>query len=332
MKRLWLNACPVFLLVVLNACTVGKTAVQTTATAAYTNGVTPQPSPQNVIETPAPTFPTAPIDGMISPNGQWSAVFHPEISALEVVSAQGNPPILYQPGGTAEWMELGSWSPDSRFLTFWQGPQGASIQADGLPLWVLDTQTGEARMLAETALVNPRYQSWSPDGTALVFTNGGHRSLAFGKWMTLVQVEENQFVEQALPKTLVPGMLSWSPDGSQIAVAAVEAAQTNPPYANQMGWDNPAVAARRIYLVDPTSGKNRLIQPSGEYQDAPRWSEDGLRLTYVQKEGSLARLVSINIVTGEIGVIPGCEISIPEVTYYGQVDWSELYNSCLNIP
>ncbi|HEX9923861.1 MAG TPA: hypothetical protein VGD99_14480 [Anaerolineae bacterium] len=72
----------------------------------------------------------------------------------------------------------------------WVGVLGASVLADGLPPQVLDTKTGQVYSVAldssiggdtqglsgdSTALVNPRYQSWSPDSAKLVITAGGYR-------------------------------------------------------------------------------------------------------------------------------------------------------------
>lgn len=54
---------------------------------------------------------------------------------------------------------LGAWSPDGKRLLFWTGLLSASITADGLPLWVLDVGEMQATRQAETALLNPDYQS-----------------------------------------------------------------------------------------------------------------------------------------------------------------------------
>jgi hypothetical protein len=54
---------------------------------------------------------------------------------------------------------LPCWSPDSRYVTYgsfgWNDNRGA---------WILDTQTGQSRMLAAGSLTLPR---WSPDGSRI---------------------------------------------------------------------------------------------------------------------------------------------------------------------
>jgi hypothetical protein len=64
------------------------------------------------------------------------------------------------------------------------GPLSGSIEADGLPLYIFDTRAQQATLLADTALLNPRYHSWSPDGSTLAYIAGGYRSAQVNKWTT----------------------------------------------------------------------------------------------------------------------------------------------------
>jgi Tol biopolymer transport system component len=195
---------------------------------------------------------------------------------------------FYWPDSTAdplaaqEQITLGAWSPDSRRLTFWSGPQSASIQADGLPLWVLDTGSWQAASLAELALLNPAYQSWAPDSRGLAFTSGGYRSAQVKKWLSFYSVATGQESTLVPQDQQVTGAVAWSPAGDLIAYAAVEAGQTGADWADSMSWENPAIRARRIYLLDPHSGQSRRLNAADAYQDAPRWGTGGSRLYYVQ--------------------------------------------------
>lgn len=86
------------------------------------------------------------------------------------------------PGGR---IILGAWSPDDLRILFWLGSMSGSLRADGFPLWVLDINSVQAASLAEATLVNPAYESWAPDGRALVFTDGGFRSAQVNnKWVS----------------------------------------------------------------------------------------------------------------------------------------------------
>jgi Tol biopolymer transport system component len=246
------------------------------------------------------------------------SVYRPEESA-DAITAPGQ-------------IILGAWSPDGSRLLFWSGPQSGSIQADGLPLWVLEIEGMQATPLARAALVNPAYQSWAPDGRALVFTNGGYRSAQVGKWLSLYDVASGQTNTLVAQEELVPGQVAWSPagdSGGMVAFAAVEAGKTGMDWADWMGWDNPAILARRIYLLDPQTGEYRRLNASEAYQDAPRWSADGTKLYYIQLDGNQVVLMAADPATGDAQPLPGCKAALPDTAgYYGQLDWTALYDHC----
>jgi Tol biopolymer transport system component len=196
-------------------------------------------------------------------------------------------------------------------------------------LWALNLETHQATRLAEITLVNLAYQSWSPDGGTLAFTNGGYRSAQIGKWLSLYDVASGQ-VSTIVPETeLVSGQVAWSPVGDAIAFAAVEAGQTGGEWADGMSWDNPAIRARRIFLLDTHGGQHWQLNANEAYQDAPRWNTDGTTLYYVQIDGSKARLMAAEPTTGEARPLPGCQLALPsQAGYYGQVDWTALYGGC----
>jgi hypothetical protein len=272
--------------------------------------------------------------------GDWQfsqeAKTPPEIQVVEIdgsdfTKAESN----YQAASEAAGGRfiLGAWSPDNLRLLFWLGSPSASLQVDGLPLWVLDTKSMQATQLSETTLINPSYQSWSPGGSVLVFTNGGYRSAQVNKWLSIYEVDSGQ-VRTLIPEDeLVPGQVAWSPAGEAIAFAAVEAVQTGDEWADWMGWDNPAIQARRIYLLDPSSGQYWRLNATEAYQDAPRWRADGKMLYYVQIDGDQAVLMAADPASGETQSLPGCLAPLPSgAGYYGQVDWTSLYENCPDVP
>jgi hypothetical protein len=245
---------------------------------------------------------------------------------------------IYRPEASADAITApgqiipGAWSPDGSRLLFWSGPLSGSIQADGLPLWELEIEGMQATPLARAALVNPAYQSWAPDSRALVFTNGGYRSAQVGKWLSLYDVASGQTSTLVAQDALVPGQVAWSSAGDSggiVAFAAVEAGKTGADWADWMGWDNPAILARRIYLLNLQSGEYRRLNASEAYQDAPRWSADGTKLYYVQLDGNQAVLLAADPATGEAQPLPGCKAALPNPAgFYGQVDWTALYDRC----
>jgi Tol biopolymer transport system component len=226
---------------------------------------------------------------------------------------------------------LGSFSPDGHHLLFWAGPLSASILSDGMQLWSLNIETAKATRLTEAALLNSHYQSWSPDSRELAFTDGGYRSAQVGKWLSLYYVASDKVRTLISQDAQVPGAVAWSPRGDLIAYAAIEAGQTDEEWADWMGWDNPAILARRIYLLDPLVGTSRRLNEEAAYQDAPTWSRDGTRLYFVQMEKDGVVLMSADPATGEASAVKGCLQSLPETAgYYGQVDWSVLLECEVN--
>jgi len=220
---------------------------------------------------------------------------------------------------------LGHWSPNSRYVLFWLGPLSASILADGLPLHVLDIETGEVTPLAGVTLLNPRYQSWAPDGSALAFTAGGYRSAQVNKWLNLYDTASGQVTTVVSKTEQIPGIVAWSPRGDLIAYAAVPADQTGPEWADWMVFENPAIAGRRIYLLDPATGRHWRFNDVEAFQDAPTWSDDGETLYYVQCEGNTMVLMAADPATGQAQVIEGASWPAPgAVGYYGQSKWDNL--------
>ncbi|MCQ3977959.1 MAG: hypothetical protein DPW09_31410 [Anaerolineae bacterium] len=266
------------------------------------------------------------------------------------------PTLLYQPAESdyanniappPQQVVFGSWSPNSRYLLFGVSLLSASVLADGIPPLVLDTDTGKIyRVARETlpegtsplelgsdniALANPRYHSWSPDGSKLAITAGGYRSAQINKWLNLFDVATGQVTTIISQTEQIPGVVAWSPRGDLIAYAAVPAEQTGDEWADLMTFDNPAIAGRRLYLLDPATGHYRRLNEVESYQDAPVWSPDGLRLYYVQRNGEALDLMVAEPATGQAQPVPGASQPVdlkdplrPAVGYYGQFGREEL--------
>jgi len=225
---------------------------------------------------------------------------------------------------------FGRWSPNNRYVVFWQGILSASILADGLPASVLDVTGGQATQVAEIALPNPRYYSWAADSSALAITAGGYRSAQVNKWLNLWDAKTGQTTTVISQTEQIPGMVAWSPDGKMIAYAAVPAKLTGQKWADLTTFDNPAIAGRRIYLLDPQTGQTHPLNRATTYQDAPLWSDDNTRLYYVQRLSNTLQLMAADPATGQAEPVPGVNQPIqqnskdPEVGYYGQADWDAL--------
>jgi WD40-like Beta Propeller Repeat len=228
-------------------------------------------------------------------------------------------------GEGAEQIVLGDWSPNARYLLFWMGPLGMSGRADGLTPYVLDADTGQSIQVAYAALLNPRYHSWAPDSSALALTAGGYRSAQVNKWLVSLDTTSAQATTIISSTEQIPGIVAWSPRGDVIAYAAVSAVQTNEQLADLMTWDNPAIAGRRIYLLDPDTGKQGRLNTAESFQDAPVWSQDGLTLYYVERQGNELVVMAADPTTGQAIPVEDAREPLPGlVGYYGQSDLDEL--------
>jgi hypothetical protein len=205
------------------------------------------------------------------------------------------------------------------------GPLGLSVRADGLTPYVLDADTDQSTQVAFAALLNRRYHSWAPDSSALALTAGDYRSAQINKWLVLFNTTTAQATTIISNTEQIPGIVAWSPRGDVIAYAAVSAVQTDDQLADLMTWDNPAIAGRRIYLLDPDAGKQGRLNTTESFQDAPLWSEDGLTLYYVERQGDNLVVMAADPTTGQAKPVEGARESLPEfVGYYGQSDLDAL--------
>ena len=224
--------------------------------------------------------------------------------------------------GEPEQILFGAWAPDGRRVIFWLGILSASILADGLTPWLLDVETGQTSQLVDTALISPSYQSWSPHSSALVITAGGGRETWQNKWLALYDVAGQETTIVVSQTEQIPGIVAWSPQGDRIAYVAGPAEMAD---ANDVGmtFDNPGIAGRRIWLLDPATGQHERLNESEAYQDAPTWNEDGTILYYVQREADFIALLATDLTSGQSQVIVRRRAQ-QAVGYYGLETWTDL--------
>jgi Tol biopolymer transport system component len=197
------------------------------------------------------------------------------------------------------------WSPDGRRIAFLRGTASYPDHPGKLALYVIGLDgRGERRLSAcggrdgECGAIwgSGSPFSWSPDGSQIVFTDGGILSIVD---VESARVQELTRCEQ--PRCLDFGP-AWSPDQSAIAFTrsggtayalysvSVRGSQPNRLAAEGM---NPAWAPDgRTILVDTRHGitsvtadgsKRALISPTrspGEGPGVPAWSPDGSRVLY----------------------------------------------------
>jgi sugar lactone lactonase YvrE len=152
-------------------------------------------------------------------------------------------------------------------------------------------------------------------------TVGGDRSALTGKWLIRYDVASQQSTTLVSQSEQIPGVVDWSPNGQWVAYAAVEAGQVNPDLAYRAAWDNPAVAGRRVYLMNPGNGVHTLLNAGDAFQDAPLWSDDAATLYYVQRQDQYLLLMAFDMSSAQAQPVPGAYEVLPETAgSFGQLD------------
>ncbi len=265
----------------------------------------------------------------------------------QTILFESNAPSLSDPsqGGLPVAMEqivASTWSPDGRDYIFWFGFNGIALAPGGLPVTRVDIESGDVTLLATNALFYDDYRSWSPDGIKLAYTAGGNRVVQTNKWLKLWPGGDGEPTTIISKTEQIPGVVAWSPaDENLIAYAAIEASEaSDDPY---MSFENPAIDARRVYLLDLTTGEYERLNEIDTFQDGPTWSADGQTLCYAQRDGNEVLLVTVDPydaasranpqpIPGSRRLLPNPDthLSHPETPdmYYGRIDWSELSALC----
>lgn len=153
-----------------------------------------------------------------------------------------------------------AWSPDGRHLVY------TSDRLGDPDLWLHELATGLRRRITSTsgAAVAP---VWSPDGAGLAFQDQDG---------ALFFTSLDGAVEQLLGPQWYPGRVSWSPDGTKLAMAAAR------PYSARF-----REGTNGILVLDVRSGESTVHEPaphrslSSRGHDGPVWSPDGTTMACV---------------------------------------------------
>jgi Tol biopolymer transport system component len=232
-------------------------------------------------------------------------------------------PVYGWDAATLSTVDLGTLSPDGRWLTLWQGLVSASLRADGLPLRIMPASGGEPQEIASFTLLQPGFVAWSPQGDRLAVVEGGGRETWADKQIVVMQPDGSQriLLSDAGRADLAP---AWSPDGERIAFASGES-----------GYEDytELLRTRRIWMASSDGSDKRQLTDDPAYADGfPQWSADGADILFVRQEAAAINMDE-ELAPVEIWLMKadGSEqhklvdgLSNGWFGYYGFMDWGQL--------
>ena len=224
--------------------------------------------------------------------------------------------------------DLGTLSPDGRWLTLWQAIPSASLRADGLSLEIMPATGGEPQEIASFTLLTPGFVVWSPQGDRLAVVEGGGRQTWVNKQIVVMQPDgsDRRLLSDAGRADL---FLAWSPDGQHIAFTSGEGNQ----FENADENYPQILGTRRIWLANADGSSERQLTDDPAYADQfPQWSAGGAHILFVRQQAGAIEPGDEEPIPVEIWLMKADGTDQRKVVdglsggfgYYGFVDWSQV--------
>ncbi|MGH2378374.1 MAG: WD40 repeat domain-containing protein [Candidatus Limnocylindria bacterium] len=195
------------------------------------------------------------------------------------VREQGVERVIYR--APADGFYWSGWSPDGRYVALWEiGMYSGSLDMDGRPLVVIDTQTGQRTDLGKTLLHGTT--SWTAPHT-LAFISGAGRMVWDTKTLRLWSPESGtRDITGADVAAFAP---AWSADGRSLWFVSGPAGRWDPLEAVA----GRGVGDRRVGVWDAATGSIRaLAHEMGYVEEGVRPSRDGTHLLVLRRQTAVA--------------------------------------------
>jgi Tol biopolymer transport system component len=284
-----------------------------------------------------------------SPDGKWIAYeYNEKRSAAEGewpwkhsirkvnVEKSGSEEIVTYPPPDDEGVpgntKLAAWVGSRIYL--WQCEvMGASIMADGCPLFFFDQEHKQKEVGAES-LLYPDFLAFTPDGHTLALSEGGDRITWTKKQIAKVSWDTGK-KQMLTKKSMAAFSPAWSPEGSSLAYVAGPDMGSG---STGKYFGEAEMTKRRIWIMKADgSGKRRLTGDEGYREENPHWLADGRHVLFVRSDAGgrvsvwLAQSDSkslAKIADDLCPYIPGDGIlhDYGNGGYYGHTNWDEAFN------
>jgi WD40-like Beta Propeller Repeat len=218
-----------------------------------------------------------------SHNGTPPALWHQEIWLIDLGSGARRMIFHVNPPAFAPaWLQ--GFSPDGRWLIFWEDTQGsASLAADGLPLRAIRLSGGRAVTVINGGLPHRDFLTWC--GNALVYViNRGGRQVTLGDGIAAAAPPTWR------PRTILPagGRRSWNSLSCPTPAAAERGGGALVVAGGPTSQDLPfGHEHRSLWILSPTPrAKPQPLRqadpPADETDELPMWSGDGRWILFVR--------------------------------------------------
>jgi Tol biopolymer transport system component len=155
------------------------------------------------------------------------------------------------------------WSPDGRTIVFSRAKGQSASSTSTLRL--IDSSGTNDRPLTESGRWRDVDPAWSPDGSRIAFIRTDFTSIRL-----MVVNRDGSGLRPLTSAPVLPGGVSWSPDGRSLVVSAPSGSQSVD-----------------LFMVESGSGESRRLATSQSRPAAPAWSRDGRRILFAAMPGGL---------------------------------------------
>jgi dipeptidyl aminopeptidase/acylaminoacyl peptidase len=263
---------------------------------------------------------------LTSPNGRYLDGVQRFKTRLLLSSPQpsGEPKELDEAEG---YFHIAGFTRSGDWLVYWRAAEmSASLQADGLGLYVANTRTGQSSEAGVTTLVHEDMIAFSPVKDLIAVTSGGRRETWTNKAVALMDLSSGKPLDRKLTEPSVSAQLAtWSPYGDKLAwsagpdaealhkqqllargqktITVIDPSTGAPkqiPFTPKLSLGAPdelvkqCVRSRRIWVAEigPRYVARQLTNDPRYSDEEPRWSRDGSHILFcrldVSKDGPAA--------------------------------------------